>query len=215
MEQAFRKFLEQMYRFGLEYFRRYHGPYKARVIDNEDPEKLGRVLVVCPRAKLGESNANWVFPMMNGAGSGHGVFWPPEKDDYVWVFFENGDPTLPLTYMGGWYAPDEVDESLEPDAQGSPKRRGFKTPGGHSVVLDDAEGQEKITIRHKDGTIVEWDESGKVRVGKEGGSFEPMLKGDAVKQYLESHTHPHPWGATGPPVQPLPPAALSSDTETS
>ena len=207
--------MEKVTRFGLEYYRRYHGPYRARVVSNRDPEKLGRVIVKCPRAKLGEENANWVMPMMSGAGNGHGVFWPPEKDDVVWVFFDNGDPTLPSAYLGGWYAPGEVDDSFEPDGQGNPKKRGFKTPGGHSVVMDDTTGTEKVVIRHKDGTVVEWTEDGKVRVGKEGGSFEPMLKGDTVKQYLESHTHPHPWGNTGPPIQPLPVSALSDDTETS
>jgi uncharacterized protein involved in type VI secretion and phage assembly len=160
--------------------------------------------------------------MMQGAGSSQGIFWPPEEKEYVWVFFENGDPTVPLAYMGGWFAAEDVpapDEdkgnSLDPEDDGAPKKRGFMTPGGHSVVLSDKNGEERVTIRHKDGTIVQWTEEKKVKVGKEGGSFEPMMKGSTVKQWLDSHTHPHSWGPTGPPASPLPSNALSEDTETS
>jgi len=162
----------------------------------------------------------WVFPMMHGAGEDCGIFWPPEEGDYVFIFFENGDPTIPLGYVGGWFAPGEVptgdnDDSLDPETDGSPKKRGFKTPGGHSVVLDDKFGSEKVTIRHKDGTIVQWTDDNKVRMGNENGSFEPMMRGSTVKRWLETHSHPHSWGPTGSPIQPFPQDGLSDDTETS
>lgn len=214
-EDRFDAFIDQLTRFGLEYWRRYYGPYKAKVISNNDPSGLGKVLVNCPRSRLGPGNSKWVNPMMMGAGPQCGVFWPPENDDYVFVFFDNGDPTRPCGYLGGWYAEGELHEHLETEDDGSPKQRGFRTPGGHLVSLSDKDGEERVLIRHKDGTIVEWTSSGKVQMGKEGGAFEPMLKGDTVKQWLESHTHPHSWGPTGPPISPLPPTALSDDSETS
>ena len=213
--KGFEKFIDDLYRFGLEYFRRYHGPYRAKVESNKDPAGLGRIIVSCPRARLSENNSSWVYPMMHGAGASHGVFWPPEEKDYVWVFFENGDPTNPLVYMGGWYADNEVHDELDPEDDGSPKKRGFRTPGGHLVSMQDVDGEEKVLIRHKDGTIVEWTSDNKVRMGKENGSFEPMMKGTTVKQWLESHTHPHSWGPTGPPTQPFPQNGLSEDSETS
>jgi len=212
---VFERFMENLYRHGLEYYRRYHGPYRARVLSNKDPEKLGRVLVECPRAKFEGENAVWVDPMWWGAAKKSGLFWPPEKGEFVFIFFDNGDPTHPAAYVGGWYAPDEVPDEFEPDNEGNPKKRGFKTPGGHTICLDDTEGKEVVRIRHKDGTIIEWTDDKQVKMGKEGGSFEPLLKGDTVKQWLESHTHPHSWGPTGPPIQAVPPGALSKDTETS
>lgn len=211
----FRSFIEHLYRYGLEFFRRYHGPYRALVVNNQDPEGLGRIIVECPRARLSSDNAVWALPMMNGAGDKYGFFWPPEEGDYVWVFFENGDPESPLCYMGGWYASDEVDDTVAPEDDGVPKKRGFRTKGGHAIILDDNDGAEKITIRHKDGTVVQWTDDNKVRVGNEDGSFEPLVKGSALKQYIDSHTHPHSWGPTGPPTSPLPNSALSNDTETS
>jgi len=217
---SFTTFIEYLYRYGLEFFRRYHGPYKALVINNHDPEGLGRIIVECPRARLGPGNTSWVLPMMQGAGSAQGIFWPPEEKEYVWVFFENGDPTIPLAYMGGWYAAEDVpdgdkDNSLDPEDDGAPKKRGFQTPGGHSVVLDDKGGEEKITIRHKNGTIIQWTEGNKVKLGKEDGSFEPLVRGNAWKQWAENHTHPHSWGPTSKPIQPIPSDVLSDDTETS
>jgi len=211
--EPFDEFLSNLFRHGLEYFRRYHGPYKCIVETNRDPAGLGRVIVSCPRARLPEGNGRWVFPMMYGAGKECGIFWPPEDGEYVFVFFENGDPTKPLGYMGGWYANDEVHKELTPEADGRPKKRGFRTPGGHLISLQDVSGEEKILIRHKDGTIVEWTDDKKVKIGKEGGPFEPMMKGTTVKAYLEGHTHPHSWGPTGPPIQPFPPKGLSEDVE--
>jgi hypothetical protein len=211
----FDAFIDQLTRFGLEYWRRYYGPYKAKVISNNDPSGTGRVLVNCPRSRLGEGNSKWVLPMMSGAGPQCGMFWPPEKDDYVFVFFDNGDPERPCGYLGGWYAEGEIHPDLDTESDGSPKQRGFRTPGGHLISLSDKGGEERVLIRHKDGTIVEWTSGGKVQIGKEGGSFEPLLKGTAVKQYIDSHTHPHSWGPTGPPISPLPPTALSDDSETS
>jgi uncharacterized protein involved in type VI secretion and phage assembly len=209
----FEMFKDALYRFGLEYFRRYHGPYRCVVEDNKDPAGLGRIIVSCPRARLLAENGNWVFPMMHGAGKECGIFWPPVEKDHVFVFFENGDPTNPLGYVGGWYANDEVHKELDPEDDGVPKKRGFRTPGGHLISMQDTDGKEKILIRHKDGAVVEWTSDGKVSIGKEGGPFEPMMKGTTVKAWLESHTHPHSWGPTGPPIAPFPPKGLSEDVE--
>lgn len=209
------EFLDHLVRFGLEYYRRYYGPYRARVISNQDPEGLGRIIVECPRARFPARNAQWVFPMMNGAGAQHGVFCPPVQDDYVFVFFDNGDPAKPIAYMGGWYAGGEIHSEFTPAKDGTPEKRGFRTPGGHLVVMSDEDGKEKVLIRHKNGTVVEWTSDNKVKIGKEDGNFEPMFKGSTVKQWLTSHTHPHAWGPTGPPTQPFPADGLSEDVENS
>jgi hypothetical protein len=212
---SFSEFLEKLMRLGLEYFRRYYGPYRARVISNVDPENRGRVLVECPRARLlapdPSSASTWALPMMAGAGPGHGEFWPPEKGSVVWVFFDNGDPTAPLCYLGGWYVHGKLDDDIKP--KGAPVKRGWVTPGGNKIILDDTSGSETITITQKDGKIIKITGS-KISVGTKDGSFEPMMKGNTVKQWLETHTHPHSWGPTGAPIQPFPPAGLSKDTET-
>ena len=209
------EFMDYLVRFGLEYYRRYYGPYRAKVISNQDPQGLGRIIVECPRARFSAQNAKWVFPMMHGAGNQYGVFCPPEIGDYVFIFFDNGDPVQPLCYMGGWYADGEVNPKFKPNSDGAPQKRGFATPGGHVVAMSDVSGQEQILIQHKNGTIVKWTSDNKVQMGKDGGSFEPMMKGETVKQWLLSHTHPQAFGPTGPPIEEFPSDGLSSDSETS
>src|SRR5205814_1265663 len=94
----FTEFVTNLRRLGLEYFRRFYGPYRALVVSNKDPNGLGRIQIECPRAHLSAENNRWIMPMMNAAGAKHGEFWPPEKGEAVWIFFDNGDPTMPACY---------------------------------------------------------------------------------------------------------------------
>ncbi len=160
----FSDYLENLYRFGLEFFRKFYGPYRAIVIDNKDPDVKGRIQVQCPRALLSAKNNIWICPMMDGAGAKMGVFWPPEIGHAVWIFFDNGDPTRPLGYVGGWYAKGELSSDLSPDATGSPKRRGFVTPNNNRIILDDTNQANKISIISNGGNSVVLDDSGAKQV---------------------------------------------------
>ena len=210
----FNEFVHKFYRFGLEYFRKYYGPYKALVTSNQDPDGKGRVQVKCARAKLPDGNDLWFLPANMGAGAGYGTFWPPEPGDAVFVFFDNGDPSYPACYLGGWYAKGELAKDLAPDASGSPKRRGFVTPAGSKVIMDDTQGSELITIEHKDGQRIKIS-GNEIQIGSKNGQYEPMLKGSTVKSWLVSHSHTSPLGATSPPIQPFPVDGLSRDTKNS
>jgi len=42
------------------------------------------------------------------------------------------------------------------------------------------------------------------------GADEPVMKGTTTQTHLDTHTHPTSMGPSGPPLQPLPPAALST-----
>ena len=211
-------FIEDIYRYGLEKFRRYYGPYRANVTSNKDPLHQGRVQVACPRARLPTQNGIWVYPMMYGAGKNKGVFWPPEEGDSVWIFFDNGDPEVPIGYVGGWYGGQplsEVAAELTPDGTThQPHKRGFITPGGAKIILDDTSGSEQIRVEHKSGLRVLLTGT-KVKVGKKDGSFEPMMRGSTARKWLKTHVHSHPMGPTGPSTTPIPTDILSEDTETS
>lgn len=220
------EFIEQIYRFGLEKFRRYYGPYKAIVVSNKDPQAKGRIQIHCPRARLGADNLIWVNPMMDGAGSNKGVFWPPDPGDGVWVFFDNGDPVRPSCYMGGWYGGEqqtELNQAIAPDASGKPVKKGFITPGtqnadgswagGHQIILDDTSGSQQITIQHTNGMqIIITNDS--LSIGSKDGEFQPIPLGTNLVQWLTTHVHPTPMGPSGPPAEPPPETVLSSDTKT-
>lgn len=212
----FDQFLNVLRRLGLEFFGRFYGPYAAIVISNRDPMGLGRVQVECPRAQLASGSGIWLMPMISCAGKGYGQFWPPVEGDAVFIFFENGDPIRPYAYIGGWFGPEELPEEFAVKTMGgdsaggkfTPERRGWKTPGGNLILLDDTSGEEQIHIRQKSGKRVLITKDA-IQVGVDGGSYEPVIMGDTFKQWAETHTHPHSWGPTGPPVQKVPPAALS------
>lgn len=237
----FSQFFSDLRQWGMEFFGKYYGPYRAIVLSNKDPLGLGRVKIRCPRARVKESG--WILPMTMGAGRSSGMFWPPEPNDMVFIFFDNGNPETPLCYSGGWYAEGDfftVDGSgsvdFKPEAGKAPFKRALQSPGehrlifddsidseniaiktsgGHTIILSDEKGKESVTVRHKNGKIIKITTEGKVRIGDENGKFEPMLRGSTVKKYLENHTHPHPWGPTGIPIQPFPIDGLSDDSETS
>lgn len=220
----FIEFIDNLYRFGLEYFRKYYGPYRAIVVSNKDPLHQGRVQISCPRARLNRNNGIWVYPMTHGAGVsqggdrkglGKGMFWPPEQGDAVWIFFDNGDPSLPLGYVGGWFGGlplSEVPAEMNPGSDHIPKKRGFITPGGAKIILDDTAGSEEITIENPNGQRVLLQRS-KVKIGNKDGNFEPMFKASTVKRWLQNHDHSHPFGPTGPPVEPFPVDGMSDDVE--
>lgn len=209
----FTEFLDKLTRFGMETFRRFYGPYRAIVMDNKDPLFKGRVKVQCPRASLPGDNDMWVLPMMQGAGKNRGMFWPPEIGDAVWMFFDNGDVQHPAGYLGGWYGAEELAEDLSPDSSNSPKKRGFISPGGSKIIIDDTDGSEQITIEHPGGKVLKITKD-KVSIGSKSGPYEPMMKGSTVKAYLQTHTHVTPWGPSAPPTEPFPTNGLSDDTET-
>ncbi|MCL1592756.1 MAG: phage baseplate assembly protein V, partial [Actinomycetia bacterium] len=66
----------------------------AKVLDNVDPEKLGRIKVILHRSNPRESNANgehWVRVTQPFAGANMGTWWLPEIDDEVVVGCLEGD----------------------------------------------------------------------------------------------------------------------------
>lgn len=72
----------------IKYLRHYYG----QVINADDPEKIGRVLVAVPDLGWFDvDSSSWAFP--------RGDFRVPELDAWVEVYFMNGNPAQPV-YMG-------------------------------------------------------------------------------------------------------------------
>ncbi len=111
------------------------------VTNNEDPEKLGRVRVRFPwLSNVDESW--WARVAAPLAGAKRGVFLLPAVDDEVLVAFEHGDPQYPYVVGSLWSSPrpplaDHVDLQV------------MTSRSGHTIVLDDTAGAEKVTIADK------------------------------------------------------------------
>ena len=68
--------------------------YRAKVVNAEDPQGIGRVQIVAPQI-LGASTTGWAKPMIEG-------IQPPTAGDFVWLTFEGGDTSFPLFMPTNW-----------------------------------------------------------------------------------------------------------------
>lgn len=185
--------------------------YKAKVVDNQDPECRGRLRVECT-ALLGSDQAisDWVDPVFPYAGKGYGWFFVPETGASVELEVDSGSSSeefgvatfmtnpnfkwISATYLLPTDVPTEFGIAAGP-AYG--RRMGLKTPQGLLFMLDDS--LKQIVLKY-----------GKLRIGSETAA-NPLVLGDliqsilvtlfqAVKTAHDAHTHPYTDNIGDPPV---------------
>ena len=117
------------------------------VLDNQDPDGLGRVKIKLPWAS-DEEIGHWARVAAPMAGDGRGMFFLPEEKDEVLVAFEQGDITRPYVLGALWSGDDKPPES---NSDGQNNLRLIKSRSGHLIRLDDSPGAEKIEIIDKSG----------------------------------------------------------------
>lgn len=138
---------------------KYYGKYRGFVVDNEDPNKMGRIRLRVPSV-LGTAELDWALPCLPFGGlADQGWFSVPEVDAQVWVEFEEGELSQPIWTGTFWQKGDDVPEEA---ALEEPTTRLFKTPSGHLLQFDDKADEEKITLRHTGGAEVTIDKNGTV-----------------------------------------------------
>ena len=84
------------------YFNRFYGKRRARVIENQDPERRGRIKVENTEL-YGVSNSPWVMPCFPFYGGRDcGFFSVPPIGSLVWIECEEGLAEYPI-YSGGFF----------------------------------------------------------------------------------------------------------------
>jgi uncharacterized protein involved in type VI secretion and phage assembly len=133
------------------------------VIDNQDPENLGRVKVTFPWLSM-EHTSDWVRVVMIGAGAERGLLFLPEVDDEVLIGFELGDIEHPYVLGGLWNGKDKPPKETAEivGSGGNVEQRVICSRQGHMIILDDSETQSGITIKTKGDMVVEAE--GEVRI---------------------------------------------------
>ncbi|MDH3974183.1 MAG: phage baseplate assembly protein V [Deltaproteobacteria bacterium] len=136
--------------------RRFYGKYRGFVVDNADPEQLGRLKVKVPSVLGNDVVTGWAMPCTPyGGDAGQGFLCIPEVDAGLWVEFEEGDLEFPIWVGTFWSKPDGESELPKPnDADGAeqdsvqdpPTRKIIKTKKGHTIQFEDADGDEMVTI---------------------------------------------------------------------
>ncbi len=147
---------------------RRYGKFRGIVTDNVDPLKKGRLRVRVPSV-LGEQECDWALPCLPFGGvADQGTFLIPEVGAQVWVEFEEGDISRPIWTGTFWQSGDDIPaEAAESD---EPTTRVLKTPSGHTLRFDDAEGSEKIRLVHPQGAEILIDENGTIMLTDAAGS---------------------------------------------
>lgn len=107
----------------------YFGKYRAKVVDIKDPEKRGRIRVLCPKV-LGNAKSAWCEPCIPVAYDLGGDFALPKLNEFVWVEFEAGDANKPI-YVGGLWSSNK-----SPSTSYSDKER-LITWGGCKIEMND------------------------------------------------------------------------------
>jgi uncharacterized protein involved in type VI secretion and phage assembly len=80
---------------------RFYGKYRGAVINNIDPQGVGRLLVqVSDVSGIGISS--WAMPCFPYTGRKSGWYAVPQIGAGVWVEFEAGNPDYPI-WTGCWY----------------------------------------------------------------------------------------------------------------
>jgi uncharacterized protein involved in type VI secretion and phage assembly len=119
------------------------------VTDNQDPENLGRVKVKYPVLSDADSSY-WARIATPSAGRERGFQFLPEVNDEVLVGFEQGDINQPYVLGSLWNGKDTPPQS----ASDAKDKRMIKTRSGHTIILDDTPGGEKIIVKDKTGNNV-------------------------------------------------------------
>ena len=134
---------------------RYFGKYRAFVVDNADPEKLGRLKLQVPSVLGEDVVTGWALPCVPYGGKENlGLVFIPEKDAGVWVEFEEGDLEFPIWVGTFWSKPGgetETPVTVDKDGEDSdvsdpPTCKIIKTASGHTIQFEDDTGNEMITI---------------------------------------------------------------------
>lgn len=137
------------------------GNYRAKVVDNKDPEKYGRVIVWIPDIMplVSDTEGLWARPANNPVGGRNleddtdqhfmGTSYIPRKGAWVWIFFEGGNINKPY-YFG---ALDIEHSKVLPENQVGTNYEDkwtiFKSHDGRTIIVSDDPDDERVEITGK------------------------------------------------------------------
>lgn len=142
---------------------RYYGKYRGIVIENVDPQQIGRVLVQVPDV-LGTTPSTWAMPCVPAAGIQAGIFVVPPMGSRVWVEFEQGDPDYPIWTGGFWGTVADVPIfAVTPAAIPPGQNIVLQTSGQNTVLVSDAPQSPVaggIVLKSSSGAMIVVNETG-------------------------------------------------------
>lgn len=117
------------------------------VTNNQDPDNLGRIKVKFPWLS-DQDESDWARIASPMAGKNRGLYFLPEVEDEVLVAFEQGDMRFPYILGALWNGKDTPPLN---NSDGKNHVRVIQSRSGHTIRLNDEDGQENIEITDKSG----------------------------------------------------------------
>jgi len=117
--------------------KKYYGKFRATVLNNVDPMKMGRIQAMVPDV----SNyvpTSWAMPCLPVAGVQAGIFTVPPIGAGVWIEFEQGDPDHPI-WVGGYFSAADVPalaQTVQPPLMGIT----LQTTAQNTIMVSDLPG---------------------------------------------------------------------------
>jgi uncharacterized protein involved in type VI secretion and phage assembly len=211
---------------------RFYGKYRGSVVDNQDPDKRGRLRLKVPSVLGPDVVTGWALPCAPyGGAANQGFFFIPDNGASVWVEFEAGLLEFPVWVGTFWTKAGGNSEAPEPgNDQAPPTSKIIKTKN-HTIELADADGTEAIKITDgknqnkvtldKKGILVQDQNGNQIKLESSGitidsaaiklgaGAKDKLILGDTLTQILTPwltavSTHVHPNGNMGSPTGPSP-----------
>lgn len=134
----------------------FYGKYRGFVVDNNDPEQLGRLKLKVPTLFGDKVVTGWALPCFPYGGDfNQGFLYIPENGAGVWVEFEGGDLEFPVWVGTFWSKPKGKSELPKPNSedgkeqaevQKPPTCKIIKTKKGHTIQIEDKDKEEMIAI---------------------------------------------------------------------
>jgi uncharacterized protein involved in type VI secretion and phage assembly len=150
--------------------RRFYGKYRGLVIENIDPEQIGRVLVQVPDV-LGAIPSSWAMPCVPSAGIQAGCFVVPPIGSQVWIEFEQGDPDYPIWTGGFWGLVAEV-PALALAAPPGIQPIVLQTIGQNTLMISDVPGPTGgILLKSTTGALISINEVGIIISNGQGATI--------------------------------------------
>lgn len=137
----------------------YRDTYFGEVVDNTDPQNLGRIKVRVEGLydDISTSDIPWALPTNSFIGSKTGSLIVPPLGIIVAVSFMSGDPHLPV------YLPTRVHtKDTIPDAYSDKTLVFFETDDGDSFTIK--QDEKELSINHSSGALFKIDRDGTVHI---------------------------------------------------
>ncbi|MCW3788868.1 type VI secretion system Vgr family protein [Plebeiibacterium sediminum] len=128
---------------------------RAVVMENADPETLGRIRVQFPWQTSAYSP--WIRIAQPHGGANKGFHFIPELGEEVMVGFEGNNVEMPFVIGSLYNGTLKVDEFTTENNDA----KVIRTRSGHTIELNDKNGEEKINIYDNEGSVITFDTANK------------------------------------------------------